>query len=995
MPPLTTEPMGYEDMVRRVCMAGGEDGATEDATSSAAATAGAAGGAGTSSLPEAVANTRGRRVSHHASTVGNGLGFHKTRQDLGAAPSGGGGGGVGASSAQRLPAAGAPSGKAGNSSSAGTAYLLREGATRRPKSQRRPGERLAGTCGGGGGGGVGGRGGGEDLVDVATGTSSSSSAVPRRANAQAGGASRSSGAFATATNGASGGIPGAAAAGASSCPPEARVGRRLVLSHEALARGSPGLARQASPATARPGRARPLPLELGLPRTARGIGGGEEGGGGGSAPAVIIQQPSSGSGAPLSGRLGRRLGFGKTMNALAVAATAGKQLGDEDSFSNSPHAATRRRRDLAMKTLHKTAEIYGVQGPGPHRPAPLPKGCSDRGEEAPPRTAPGAVPGADEDRATDGNGQPTPRTALSLLSPSQVLAAQAEAEDEIVFCAPSRRPSPSLPCFPGLLAAFAAAAAGHGDEGRRGGEGGGEAWGAFGATVRHWDGPPPMKASRGAADGRFELALAPRSPPAAVAPPPAAAAAAEPAPSAIAAAARATALAATLVPVLVPLAPALATSWAPEDQQEPRHSGLVGPCADCWRGSVPAVASGAGPAENGSGGGGAGGGGGGGGRGAGRVVGIGGAAAAGAGAGGDGDDDGGSEDEAPVALSASVMGSEDGPRRIKSLSPPRRWRRPRPLNLERGQADQQPSSAPSEAERGEQRRLEPFRHTNEPSAPFGGRLRGSMSRQANTIASAVAHAAACSSTSTAGGLGEDALASPTSGGNGLAAGAEGSVRLPSPRDVLLPPRPVSPRETLPAAAPLAPAPAAAAPQEAVLEAPLAGAEPSHRPFTPPVVIIGKLLRSVYGNAAAAAGFGADLPMNGGSGGSGGRVPGGSSGSSKDAGRTTQAAETGSSGTGITLAAVAGAHGAGIADLARFDACGAPAHASGAGPGAPADGTTSAAAGAGRSVASPGARDLEDESMLEAIYDPMLDVYYDPRTHKYYERKPSRSAGDGG
>jgi hypothetical protein len=28
----------------------------------------------------------------------------------------------------------------------------------------------------------------------------------------------------------------------------------------------------------------------------------------------------------------------------------------------------------------------------------------------------------------------------------------------------------------------------------------------------------------------------------------------------------------------------------------------------------------------------------------------------------------------------------------------------------------------------------------------------------------------------------------------------------------------------------------------------------------------------------------------------------------------------------------------------------------------------------------------DEQMLEAIYDPVLDVYYDPRSNKYYERR---------
>jgi len=40
---------------------------------------------------------------------------------------------------------------------------------------------------------------------------------------------------------------------------------------------------------------------------------------------------------------------------------------------------------------------------------------------------------------------------------------------------------------------------------------------------------------------------------------------------------------------------------------------------------------------------------------------------------------------------------------------------------------------------------------------------------------------------------------------------------------------------------------------------------------------------------------------------------------------------------------------------------------------------------GRSATADGSdSDLADESMLEAIYDPMLDIYYDPRSNKYYE-----------
>ncbi|CAE8727482.1 unnamed protein product, partial [Polarella glacialis] len=96
---------------------------------------------------------------------------------------------------------------------------------------------------------------------------------------------------------------------------------------------------------ARP-RARPLPLEIGLARAARD-------------DLYGPSQPSSSSSATVSSRRGRRPG------KPAPAKTA-----DEESISPSPTAANRRRREIAMKTLHKTAEIYGAPVGGPHRHAP-------------------------------------------------------------------------------------------------------------------------------------------------------------------------------------------------------------------------------------------------------------------------------------------------------------------------------------------------------------------------------------------------------------------------------------------------------------------------------------------------------------------------------------------------------------------------------------------------------------------------------------------------
>eukprot|EP00931_Biecheleriopsis_adriatica_P057074 TRINITY_DN33848_c0_g1_i1.p1 TRINITY_DN33848_c0_g1~~TRINITY_DN33848_c0_g1_i1.p1 ORF type:complete len:1149 (+),score=286.76 TRINITY_DN33848_c0_g1_i1:243-3449(+) len=100
----------------------------------------------------------------------------------------------------------------------------------------------------------------------------------------------------------------------------------------------------------RQAKMRPLPLEMGpsrLPREDPNIGG--------------PSQPSSSSSASVSSRRGRKPG------RLGAAV----KTGDEEPISPSPTAATRRRHLLAMKTLHKTAEIYGAPvGPHGHRHPP-------------------------------------------------------------------------------------------------------------------------------------------------------------------------------------------------------------------------------------------------------------------------------------------------------------------------------------------------------------------------------------------------------------------------------------------------------------------------------------------------------------------------------------------------------------------------------------------------------------------------------------------------
>jgi len=100
---------------------------------------------------------------------------------------------------------------------------------------------------------------------------------------------------------------------------------------------------------AAPRRARPLPLEMiGMPSRSQ-----------------AAREDFVGSCAPPSScRRSRR--SGRPPSTAAGTQTA-KQV-DDDSLSPTANAATRRRREVAMKTLHKTAEIYGVHkqhGAGP------------------------------------------------------------------------------------------------------------------------------------------------------------------------------------------------------------------------------------------------------------------------------------------------------------------------------------------------------------------------------------------------------------------------------------------------------------------------------------------------------------------------------------------------------------------------------------------------------------------------------------------------------
>eukprot|EP00930_Biecheleria_cincta_P030240 TRINITY_DN20952_c0_g1_i1.p1 TRINITY_DN20952_c0_g1~~TRINITY_DN20952_c0_g1_i1.p1 ORF type:complete len:1083 (-),score=232.72 TRINITY_DN20952_c0_g1_i1:49-3297(-) len=337
-------------------------------------------------------------------------------------------------------------------------------------------------------------------------------------------------------------------------------------------------ARERSPSNGtRPAKMRPLPLEkLEMGPSSRNSREDQHG----------ASQPSSSSStsASVSSRRGRRPG-----RPPAKA--------EEESISPSPTAATKRRRDLAMKTLHKTAEIYGAPVGGPHRHPPSLR--AERSEAPEPleqrplfdRTLelPAERPSTEEGQKGDEEPPPSPttegvdparpmllpvssrasavpephpslsarkgrppalesgaalppvqqdaeisqRTPSTLASPSQVLAAQAEAEDEIVFfsrtsSSPSPGPAGAIgvadklrkPNFEWPKVGAAAAAAGTNSAANC------DAWSAFGATVRHTDGAPFSNPFRqgggqvrsqvrpgGTTPGGFELSLAPRNTP--------------------------------------------------------------------------------------------------------------------------------------------------------------------------------------------------------------------------------------------------------------------------------------------------------------------------------------------------------------------------------------------------------------------------------------------------------------------------------------------------
>lgn len=632
----------------------------------------------------------------------------------------------------------------------------------------------------------------------------------------------------------------------------------------------------------RPGRVRPLPLESGMARLVRDDSG------------VAPPQPFNASVAPSSARRGRRPG------------RPSPKTGDEASMSPS---ATRRRHDLAMRSLHKTAEVYGVPDV-PHRYASLPKfnerteevrcvggnradevdgdklvslstlelppevmrsmryslvqGEADRQQarelgddvgEPPPASAAGdthvelpvqvplVIPPPVEPSPTlvskkmrlvvhesnplvmsrsqeslppmvqeSGEAQHTgPVSPGFLLSPAQVLAAQAEADDEIVFYAPSRRPSHTS--LPGDAGAHA--------NGARS---------AFGATVRHMDGPPlsalffadRQPGSHGNAcqrrtiSGGFALSLSPRVN-------------AEAAPLGLRRAA--------LPPAHAGLAesePFSGDFCASSVRGEPirgvptllGHDALVNPDAVAAAGKQGGLAESEMTCSTC----------------AGCLLADAGISALGS-------------VVAGTAARGTNLHSTEEQRRIKSLSPPRRWKRPEPfLNLDKETGGHlsglsAPSSAPANTEIP---RLEPFVHLHEPSAPSCPRGLYRSSRK------------------------------------DLRDRKDIALKLP-PCDQPLP------------------------------------QDPPQRPFTPPVVSIGKLLRYMQEAHGTARGTR--------------RQP---------------------------LCKLWGPSAAAL----------------------PVEVRTAAAEGTEGRVVSCSEADEADESMLEAIYDPMLDIYYDPRSNKYYEPKRS-------
>ncbi|CAE8721986.1 unnamed protein product, partial [Polarella glacialis] len=204
-----------------------------------------------------------------------------------------------------------------------------------------------------------------------------------------------------------------------------------------------------------------------------------------------------------------------------------------------------------------------------------------------------------------------------------------------------------------------------------------------------------------------------------------------------------------------------------------------------------------------------------------------------------------------------AVGSQDPRRIVRSLSPPRRWKRPQPfLNLDKVQPSPsaQPSSAPSESER----RLEPLVHLNEPLAR--ARFSGASLARSGANPNEASH------------------------------------------------RPI-----------------------ASYESAKESSDVPHRPFTPPVVPIGKLLRGVYDAKPRIVALGG------------------------------------------ALAPQKGRQAPGVAEEAQERRLG-------------------IARGAELPVEEEVEEDVdEDESMMEAIYDPMLGIYYDPNSNMYYEK---RQSGDG-
>lgn len=514
-------------------------------------------------------------------------------------------------------------------------------------------------------------------------------------------------------------------------------GRRPMGSREALPRGSSSLMR--------PGcRARPLLLESAAtggqrPRPAREDAASADAVGAGALGPGLGQQPLSAGGNAAGPGSSRRL-------RRSARPGPSPKPGDEESMSPSPTAA-RRRRDLAMKTLHKMAEIYGVQGP--HRPV-LPK-CGERVDEALLREA----------FLREALLRESPREDLPeedserLRRPS---GAELPEDAAVEACGGPVGPSCRLAAAPGLLASSSSQAAEALSAPLRAGPGGPplgvglDAWSArmesgFGTTVRHLDGPPLSARFHGGvaavgsrsgapAEPGFKLSLAPR-------------------------------------PCATPAAP---LASAPAGSAAAASSATLAVSAGAGGAAGAGPGGSCSPAALGAGGG---------------------AGAAPAGSGGIGS-------SGPEASFQSV----DLPRRIKSLSPPR-WKRPQPLNLGSAQAGQpaaSPSSAPSGAQ--PQQQLEPCRHANEPSvASARSRACGGRPQQPGGAAALV----------------EDVASPPQRGcGDDLYCERGAFPRLLSPDDT----------DTL-------------------------GADVPHRPFTPPVVPVGWLLRNVCGSGRPSPGRAAE------------------------------------------------------------------------------------------------------------------------------------------